>query len=248
MVDTYTIVEPITNNDGLEAPLPAPRKLDALSFSDIKLQHPGVDFDLLAVVANCSVIQYTADQSKHFWCHFELNITDASGTITASISEALGERLLSNKYMSVLRSSNNRLSVVHTNHQLAHKLFKLQLQKSVFKFTDQKPDILALASFTEAESPVRAIAPLPTTLREAGVQIGGKRSKYPFKNGLKSLIRSGDDLGDSLSVHPVVLDQNLNFLPRLRRFRRRSVGPDCRTWPEDGFTALVAMAWATVRR
>ncbi|KAM3327773.1 hypothetical protein P3S68_033822 [Capsicum galapagoense] len=32
----------------------------------IKQQRPGVEFDLLAVVVNCSAIQYTTDQSKHF--------------------------------------------------------------------------------------------------------------------------------------------------------------------------------------
>ncbi|KAM3282662.1 hypothetical protein P3S67_026307 [Capsicum chacoense] len=66
VVDRYTIVEAITNDDGLEAPLPAPRKLKALPFSAIGHQHPGVEFDVLTVIANCSAIQYTADQSKHF--------------------------------------------------------------------------------------------------------------------------------------------------------------------------------------
>ncbi|KAM3200389.1 hypothetical protein P3L10_032751 [Capsicum annuum] len=53
----YTIVEPITNNGGLEAPLPAPGKLTTLPFSAIEQQHPGVEF---------APLQYTADQSKHF--------------------------------------------------------------------------------------------------------------------------------------------------------------------------------------
>ncbi|XP_047258533.1 uncharacterized protein LOC107856655 [Capsicum annuum] len=66
VADRYTIVEAITNNNGLEAPLPAPTKLDTLSFSAIEQQRPGVEFDLLAVVVNCSAIQYTTDQSKHF--------------------------------------------------------------------------------------------------------------------------------------------------------------------------------------
>ncbi|KAF3632112.1 hypothetical protein FXO38_26277 [Capsicum annuum] len=66
VADKYTIVEPIIDNDGLEAPLPAPEKLSTLLFSAIEQQHPGVEFDLLAVVVNCSALQYTADQSKHF--------------------------------------------------------------------------------------------------------------------------------------------------------------------------------------
>ncbi|KAM3232415.1 hypothetical protein P3L10_017774 [Capsicum annuum] len=44
VVDRYTIVEAINTNDGLEAPLPAPTKLNALSFSAIEYQRPGVKF------------------------------------------------------------------------------------------------------------------------------------------------------------------------------------------------------------
>ncbi|KAM3363386.1 hypothetical protein P3S68_018240 [Capsicum galapagoense] len=66
VADRYTIVEAVTNNNGLEAPFPAPTKLDTLSFSAIEQQRQGVEFDLLGVVVNCSIIQYTTDQSKHF--------------------------------------------------------------------------------------------------------------------------------------------------------------------------------------
>ncbi|KAM3289852.1 hypothetical protein P3S67_018141 [Capsicum chacoense] len=47
LADRYTIVEPITDNDGLEAPLPAPEKLNALPFSAIEHQHPGAEFATL---------------------------------------------------------------------------------------------------------------------------------------------------------------------------------------------------------
>ncbi|KAM3319981.1 hypothetical protein P3S67_007181 [Capsicum chacoense] len=66
VADRYTIVEAVTNNNGLEAPLPALRKLDTLSFLAIEQQRPGVEFDLLIVVVNCSAIQYTTDQRNHF--------------------------------------------------------------------------------------------------------------------------------------------------------------------------------------
>ncbi|PHT95041.1 hypothetical protein T459_02923 [Capsicum annuum] len=46
VADKYTIVEPIIDNDGLEAPLPAPEKLSTLLFSAIEQQHPGVEFAL----------------------------------------------------------------------------------------------------------------------------------------------------------------------------------------------------------
>ncbi|PHU19879.1 hypothetical protein BC332_11030 [Capsicum chinense] len=66
VADRYTIIEAVTNNNGSEAPLPAPTKLDTLSFSAIEQQRPSVEFVLLVVVVNCSTIQYTTDQSKHF--------------------------------------------------------------------------------------------------------------------------------------------------------------------------------------
>ncbi|PHT82290.1 hypothetical protein T459_15305 [Capsicum annuum] len=66
VADRYKIVEAVTNNNRLEAPLHALTKLDTLSFSAIEQQRSGVKFDLLAVVVNCSAIQYSTDQSKHF--------------------------------------------------------------------------------------------------------------------------------------------------------------------------------------
>ncbi|KAM3268162.1 hypothetical protein P3S67_031712 [Capsicum chacoense] len=66
VAERYTIVKAVTNNNRLEAPLRALTKLDTLSFSAIEQQRSGVKFDLLAVVVNCSAIQYSTDQSKHF--------------------------------------------------------------------------------------------------------------------------------------------------------------------------------------
>ncbi|PHU22404.1 hypothetical protein BC332_07511 [Capsicum chinense] len=244
VADKYTIVEPITDNDGLEAPLPALEKLSPLPFSAIEQQHPGAEFDLLAVVVNCSALQYTADQSKHFReaivmdqrqgeadrtnvvvlyfrssssstsslnlapiedqvqsistipqslsmvqtvpvegrislpdhsqsfyllacsncnhylclfpfrCHFNIDITDSKGTITATVSEALAERILSltvDQIYDKVVVQKQALSIAGINRQLDRELFKLQLQKSAFRFPDQKPDALAIASFTKTE-------------------------------------------------------------------------------------------------
>ncbi|KAF3624697.1 hypothetical protein FXO37_31243 [Capsicum annuum] len=329
VAEKYTIVELITDNDELEAPLPVPEKLSSLPFSAIE-QHPGAEFDLLAVVVNCSTLQYTADQTKHFreaivmdqrptgkkpflftiwddlannegttlldhlhkhpiilakridvtefrgvlrlaaryqttilpnpqyvqaitlmnWvkqneqmlssytlrssssssslnlapiedqvqsvstipqslstvqtvpvegrislpdhsqsftclpiqtaitmyilkqkqmvhcfncklhqplvprCHFRIDITDSSGTITATMSEALAERILSlttDQIYDKVVVQKQPLSIAGINRQLDRKLFKLQLQKSSFRFQDQKPDALVVASFTETE-------------------------------------------------------------------------------------------------
>ncbi|KAF3678239.1 putative glycerol-3-phosphate 2-O-acyltransferase 6-like [Capsicum annuum] len=96
VADRYTIAEAVTNNNGLEAPFPALTKLDTHSFSTIEQQRPGVEFDLLAVVVNCSAIQYTTDQSKHFR---EPIVTDQSKkpflfTIWGDLADKEGAALL----------------------------------------------------------------------------------------------------------------------------------------------------------
>ncbi|XP_075089363.1 replication protein A 70 kDa DNA-binding subunit D isoform X5 [Nicotiana tabacum] len=66
IVDRFTIVESIQKNNENEAPLPLPSRLSTISFADVAQQPSGVEVDLLAVVANCGAMQYTADQSKRF--------------------------------------------------------------------------------------------------------------------------------------------------------------------------------------
>ncbi|XP_019260868.1 PREDICTED: replication protein A 70 kDa DNA-binding subunit B-like [Nicotiana attenuata] len=66
IVDRFTIIESIPKTNEKEAPLPPPSRLSAISFADVEQQPSGVEFDLLAVVANCGVMQYTADQTKRF--------------------------------------------------------------------------------------------------------------------------------------------------------------------------------------
>ncbi|PHT47846.1 hypothetical protein CQW23_12054 [Capsicum baccatum] len=159
VADRYTIVEAVTNNNGSKAPLTAPTKLDTPSFSSIEEQLPGVEFDLLAVVVNCSAIQYTTDQSKHFRkeividqrCHFEVNIMDASDTIMVMISETLGERMLSLTSEQIYEqvAVQQQLCIARINQLLAHKLFTLELQKPLYRFPDQKAGMLAITSFTE---------------------------------------------------------------------------------------------------
>ncbi|KAM3357928.1 putative protein isoform X2 [Capsicum galapagoense] len=85
--------------------------------------------------------------------HFNIDITDFSGTITTTMSEALAERILSltaNQIYDKVAVQKQPLSIAGMNRQ-DRKLFKLQLQKSAFRFPDQKADALAVASFTETE-------------------------------------------------------------------------------------------------
>lgn len=60
------------------------------------------------------------------------------------------------------------MSIVHTNHQLAHKLFRLQLQNLFFKSSDQTLVMLAFASFTKVETPILGTLPLSMAPGEVG--------------------------------------------------------------------------------
>ncbi|KAF3663795.1 hypothetical protein FXO38_10455, partial [Capsicum annuum] len=89
-----------------------------------------------------------------FRCHFNIDITDFSGTIAATVSKALAERILSltvDQIYDKVVVQKQPLSISSRNRQLDRELFKLQLQKSAFRFPDQKSDALAVASFTETE-------------------------------------------------------------------------------------------------
>ncbi|XP_075089374.1 replication protein A 70 kDa DNA-binding subunit D isoform X7 [Nicotiana tabacum] len=68
LFETYLIstAKSIQKNNENEAPLPLPSRLSTISFADVAQQPSGVEVDLLAVVANCGAMQYTADQSKRF--------------------------------------------------------------------------------------------------------------------------------------------------------------------------------------
>ncbi|PHT33371.1 hypothetical protein CQW23_25171 [Capsicum baccatum] len=157
---------------GAEVPLLSPTKLNTVPFSVIDHLCPGVEFDLLAVVANCNVLQYTTDQSKHFretividqrW-HFEFNITDTSDTITATVSEMVAETMLS-----------------LTSEQIYENVVA-QLQKPSYRFPDQTPGMLAITSFTEAENPVVQALPSPTTPGETG-----KKQKFEPRTPVKKV-------------------------------------------------------------
>lgn len=76
------------------------------------------------------------------------------------------------------------LSIVRTNQQFAHKLFRLQLQKPSCIFPDQTPGVLAVTSFVEAES--RVVQTLSSPM--APVETGNKQKvelHTPAKKGLK---------------------------------------------------------------
>lgn len=59
-------MEPISNENTSETPLPPPSKLNIISFVDLDHKQLGVEFDSLAVVANCTALQYMSSQAKRY--------------------------------------------------------------------------------------------------------------------------------------------------------------------------------------
>ncbi|PHU07788.1 hypothetical protein BC332_24277 [Capsicum chinense] len=83
-------------------------------------------------------------------CHFVVKITDASDTITATVSETVAETMLS-----------------LTGEQI-YQSVAAQLQKPIYKFPDQTPGMLAVTSFSEAEKLVLQILSSPMAPGETG--------------------------------------------------------------------------------
>ncbi|KAF3645221.1 hypothetical protein FXO37_21092 [Capsicum annuum] len=92
-------------------------------------------------------------------------------TITVTVSETVAETMLSltaEQIYENVAAKREPLSTVRINQQFDHKLSRLQLQKPIYRFPDQTPGMLAVASFTEAETPVLKALSLPMASGEAG--------------------------------------------------------------------------------
>lgn len=107
--------------------------------------------------------------------HFDLDITDGSGKLTAMILETLAEKILSmtaEQIYKIVAIKKEPMPTAHNNRQFAHKLFKLQLQKPLFRLPDQKPGTLAVSSFSEKEPLLLGTLPTSVTVGE-----GSKKAK-----------------------------------------------------------------------
>nr|XP_009774481.1 PREDICTED: uncharacterized protein LOC104224508 isoform X2 [Nicotiana sylvestris] len=84
--------------------------------------------------------------------HFEVEITGETGTITATMSEGLGERILSmiaEQIYDITGVKNELFLVAHINQLLADTLFRVQLQRSSSRTPDKNACSLVLLSYTE---------------------------------------------------------------------------------------------------
>ncbi|XP_070008986.1 uncharacterized protein [Nicotiana sylvestris] len=85
-------------------------------------------------------------------CRFEVEITDETGTITTTMSEGLGERILSmtaEQIYDITGVKNELFPIAHINQLLTDKLFRVQLQRSSSRTPDKNAGSLVLLSYTE---------------------------------------------------------------------------------------------------
>nr|XP_016501625.1 PREDICTED: uncharacterized protein LOC107819941 isoform X2 [Nicotiana tabacum] len=62
VLDTFSIVEEVIDNNEEESMLPLPSRLNMVSFADIEKQIPGDEF----VVANCGTMKYQGSENRRF--------------------------------------------------------------------------------------------------------------------------------------------------------------------------------------
>ncbi|PHT65107.1 hypothetical protein T459_29532 [Capsicum annuum] len=148
---------------------------------------------------------YGMDVSR---CHFELNITNTRDTITATVSETVAQTMLSltsNQIYENVATQREPLSIVRTNQQFVHRLFRLQLQKLSYRFPNQTPCMLAVTSFTEAENPVVQTLSSPMAPGETGVEDG--------EHGEEDCLKRDDLNANSPSAEELVKTFNIDRYP-----------------------------------
>ncbi|PHT30350.1 ATP-dependent 6-phosphofructokinase 1 [Capsicum baccatum] len=147
-------------------------------------------------------------------------------------NDAISPLIISRMYKQALKPSN----------PIINKSF-------VFNTIIEKAQFCINASHVEAQSAENDIGLVKLMGRYSGDS--GAAAVCLFCILEKQIARYGGQ-EDALqkNFQPEVLDGNNkykceNLGPSLARW---SIGPDHHTWPEDGFTALVPMAWATIYR
>ncbi|KAM3217266.1 hypothetical protein P3L10_026709 [Capsicum annuum] len=85
-------------------------------------------------------------------CMFQIHLTDATGSTTTSISDALGEKMLSTTAEDIFDTICVKLlRLDHIYQMLSNKLFNIQLKKSSWVSANVTHTSLTIVSFIEKE-------------------------------------------------------------------------------------------------
>ncbi|XP_055831662.1 uncharacterized protein LOC129900672 [Solanum dulcamara] len=88
-------------------------------------------------------------------CEFEVEITDANGTITTTVSENLAERMLSMTAKQIYETTAIKKQLMpfeHIREELLQKSFKIHLQKSLLWTPDRTPGSLVVLSYSQKQT------------------------------------------------------------------------------------------------
>ncbi|KAM3309456.1 hypothetical protein P3S67_011200 [Capsicum chacoense] len=108
-------------------------------------------------------------------CRFQVQITDGSGSTTATLLGELGENLLSMRAEQIYETFNIKkdpLPLQYIEEDLANKVFKIQLRKSYSRNSDAAPVKLFVSSFVEKQDALQ----LPTSSASLDVGENSKRN------------------------------------------------------------------------
>ncbi|KAM3337873.1 hypothetical protein P3S68_032198 [Capsicum galapagoense] len=110
-------------------------------------------------------------------CRFQVQITDESGSTTATLLGELGENLLLIRAEQIYEIINIKdpLPLQYIEEDLANKVFKIQLRKSYSRNSDAAPAKLFVSSFVEKQDALQ----LPTSSASLDV---GENSKRELDN------------------------------------------------------------------
>ncbi|PHT55127.1 hypothetical protein CQW23_03613 [Capsicum baccatum] len=177
VVDRHTVVDADTNNGGTELPVSS-KKVEHTSFCSYGAptsraednEQMLISYTLRSPSASLSSLNLAAieDEVLPISTIPDCRLRD---TITVTVSETVAETMLSltaEQIYENVAAKREPLSTVRINQQFDHKLSRLQLQKPIYRFPDQTPGMLAVASFTEAETPVLKALSLPMASGETG--------------------------------------------------------------------------------
>ncbi|KAM3289512.1 hypothetical protein P3S67_017800 [Capsicum chacoense] len=168
VIDRFTVVEQIKEDNTDDPPLPAPTRLNIISLANLEQQPRHVKFDVLTVVVSCGPVKFAGiHENKRRQiiimdakCRFQVQITDESGSTTATLLGELGENLLSvrdEQIYEIINIKKDPLPLQYIEEDLANKVFKIQLRKSYSRNSDAAPAKLFVSSFVEKQDALQLL-------------------------------------------------------------------------------------------
>ncbi|KAM3376332.1 hypothetical protein P3S68_015047 [Capsicum galapagoense] len=187
-------------------------------------------FSLLITLFPVSVLHclhgtYISPICRHkdysFVCRFQVQITDGSGSTTATLLGELGENLLSMRAEQIYETINIKkdpLPLQYIEEDLVNKVFKIQLRKSYSRNSDAAPVKLFVSSFVEKQDALQ----LPTSSASLDV---GENSKRELDNASLSDEPKKPTIGSTSSSKRQQLERTTPSKKNVSSSKREGIEP-----------------------